>query len=230
LLSLTLGTRRRGIGRQRAGDERAAADRAVAAEDRETTRRDRAAAARDRVRAAADREQAAVERAQHGYVPTRGGSSFRRVQAVRGQAQETAKAAAHAAADLVERFIQIKQYELTIHLASIEVYEQLATCRRGWATRTRRPRRGPRRSGRRSPTGWRVWSWRSIWRGSRLLRIVGHADAGRGPVGLVGEAGTPVAGVWLPSAAMAPLCRPSGSDTSGRHCGQACGRGHSLMP
>jgi len=103
----------------------------VAAEDRETTRRDRAAAARDRVRAAADREQAAVERAQHGYVPTRGGPSFRRVQAVRGQAQETAKAAAHAAADLVERFIQIKQHELIVHLANIEMYEQLATLQEG---------------------------------------------------------------------------------------------------
>jgi hypothetical protein len=64
-------------------------------------------------------------------------------------------------------------------------------CRRGWATRIGRPRRGPRRSGRGSSTGRRVRSWRSIWRGSRRLRIGRHAVAG-----LVGEAGSPVTVVW----------------------------------
>jgi hypothetical protein len=115
-----------------ASDARAAAaDRAAAAEDRDLAARDRVAAAQDRSAAAGNREQAAVERAQHGYVPIPGGPSFRRVQAPRGRAQETAQAAAESAAGLVERLIQAKQRELAAHLASVEVYEQLASLQEG---------------------------------------------------------------------------------------------------
>jgi predicted O-linked N-acetylglucosamine transferase (SPINDLY family) len=115
-----------------ASDEQAAVtDRAAAATDRERSARDRGAAAQDRSGASGDREQAAVERAQHGYVPTSGGPSFRRVQAARARARETAQAAARATADLVERFIQAKQRELAAHLASVEVYEQLASLEEG---------------------------------------------------------------------------------------------------
>jgi hypothetical protein len=105
----------------------AAADRAAAAEDRETARRDRDVAAQDRSAAASDREQAAVERAQHGYVPTHGGPSDRRAQAVHGQA----RTAVQAAAGMVERFIQAKQRELAAHLSSVEVYEQMASLQEG---------------------------------------------------------------------------------------------------
>lgn len=49
------------------------------------------------------------------------------MQAARGRAQETAKAAAQATAGLVERFIEAKQRELAAHLASVEVYEQMTT-------------------------------------------------------------------------------------------------------
>jgi hypothetical protein len=115
-----------------ASDERAAlADRAAAAEDRDTARRDRAAAAQDREEAAREREQAEVERAQHGYVPTLGGPSYRRVQAARARVREAAEVGAEAAAGLAERFIQAKQRELAAHLASVEVYEQMASLQEG---------------------------------------------------------------------------------------------------
>jgi hypothetical protein len=115
-----------------ASDERAAAaDRAAAVEDRDMARRDRVVAAQDRKEAAGNRDQAEVERAQHGYVPTPGGLPFRRVQAAWGRARETAQAAAEAAAGLAERFIQAKQRELAAHLASVEVYEQLASLQEG---------------------------------------------------------------------------------------------------
>lgn len=110
-----------------AGDERAAvADRAAAAGDRDLSSRDRAAAAQDRSRAAADREQAVVERAQHDGEAAPDwvlGQAHRRVQAVRGRAQETARTAA----GVVERFIQAKQSELAAHVASIQIHEQLAS-------------------------------------------------------------------------------------------------------
>jgi hypothetical protein len=102
-----------------------------AAVDGELEASDRQAAAEDRSGAAGDREQAAVERAQHGYVPTSGGPPFRRVQAARGRARETAQAAAGATADLVEQTIQAKQREAAAHLAAVEVYEQLATLQEG---------------------------------------------------------------------------------------------------
>jgi hypothetical protein len=114
-----------------ASDERAAAlDRAAAAEDRETARHDRVVAAQDRVRAAADREQAAVERAQHGrdaapdWILWR---VHRRMQAVRGRAQATARATA----DLVGRLIQAKEREVAAHLASIQVHERMASLQEG---------------------------------------------------------------------------------------------------
>jgi hypothetical protein len=111
--------------------EQAAVDGELEASDRQAAAEDRAAAAEDRSGAAGDREQAAVERAQHGYVPTSGGPPFRRVQAARGRARETAQAAAGATADLVEQTIQAKQREAAAHLAAVEVYEQLATLQEG---------------------------------------------------------------------------------------------------
>lgn len=124
-----------------------ARDRAARARDLAAERRDGVADRRERPidasqvgrfeQAAVNREldasdrQAAVERAQHGYVPTPGGPSFRRVQALRGRAQESARATARATAGLVERSIQAKQRESTAHLACIEAYEQMATLQEG---------------------------------------------------------------------------------------------------
>jgi hypothetical protein len=106
------------------------------------------------VGAAGNREQAAVERALHARDTAPDwvlGQAHRRVQAVRGRAQQTARTAA----GIVERFIKVKQRELAVRLASIQVHEQLASLP-GCASRSGRPRPVPRRSGRGSSTGLRV--------------------------------------------------------------------------
>jgi hypothetical protein len=84
------------------------------------------------LRAAADREQALVERAQHGRDPASDwilGQARRRLQAVRGRAQATARATA----DTVERFIQAKEREVAAHLASVQLHEQMASLLEGLA-------------------------------------------------------------------------------------------------
>ena len=106
------------------------ADRPHPGWEQKADRRDRAAERRERPTDPGQLgrfEQAAVERAQLGYVPTLGGPSYRRVQAARGQAQQTTEAAARATARLVERVIQVKQGELAAHLANSEAHEQLAS-------------------------------------------------------------------------------------------------------
>ena len=123
--------------REQAAQQR---EKAALQRDREATTREFAAERRDR---AADRrerpadagqvaryEQAALERAQHGRDTAPDwilGRARRRMRAVRGRAQATARASA----DMVERFIQAKEREVAAHLASIQVHERMASLLEG---------------------------------------------------------------------------------------------------
>jgi hypothetical protein len=73
-----------------------------------------------------------------------------------------------------------KQRELAVHLASIQVHEQLASLQEGWASRSGWPSPAPRRSGCGSFIGLPVWSWRSSWRRSRLSRKARRRRDGTG--------------------------------------------------